>query len=177
LGTAENSSRQGVRIIKDIIPDCGPLGGIYAGLLQARTEYNLFLSCDMPFITPHFMRFMVDCALESKADVTVVQSPHGRLQALCGVYRRRAVTGIGLRLKMGNYKTAAYCHHARCRIISWSEVTCAGFRPNLFANLNTPEEYEAAQKNAGPAVLYLGGLKESIEDSRLALIGRTNHQS
>ena len=159
VGAVEGSNGQGVRAVKDFIPGCGPLGGIYTGLLQTRTEYNLFLGCDTPFITPRFMRFLVEHALQSKSDVTVMQLPNGRLQPLCGVYRRRAATGIGLRLKVGNYKTGAYCHHARCRIISWGDVAGAGFRPNLFANLNTPEEYEAAQKNTGPAVSCWGSPK------------------
>lgn len=156
VGALEGSGAESVRIVKDLMPDCGPLGGIYTGLLHAPTEYNLFLSCDMPFITPHFMRFLVNRALASEADVTVVRSLNGRLQPLCGVYRRRAARGIGLRLKIGNYKTAAYCQHARRLVISWNEVTGAGFSPNVFANLNTPEDYEAARTKAGPAVSCCG---------------------
>ena len=41
-----------VRIIRrDRIPRCGPLGGIYTGLITSKAEAELFLACDMPFIT------------------------------------------------------------------------------------------------------------------------------
>lgn len=41
-----------VRVVrKDLIPRCGPLGGIYTGLKTSKHEAELFLSCDMPFVT------------------------------------------------------------------------------------------------------------------------------
>jgi len=152
VGPRENFTGEAVRMIADVMPGCGPLGGIYAGLLQARTEYNLFLGCDMPFVTPRFLRFLASHALASKSDVTVAQSRYGRFEPLCAVYRKRAARAIGLGLRAGNYKAGAFCHRARCRTLTWAELTRAGFQPNLFANLNTPEDYQAAQRNARPAV-------------------------
>jgi molybdenum cofactor guanylyltransferase len=41
-----------LRIIRrDLIPRCGPLGGVYTGLKTSRCEAELFLACDMPFIS------------------------------------------------------------------------------------------------------------------------------
>jgi molybdopterin-guanine dinucleotide biosynthesis protein A len=42
-----------VRIIRrDAVPRCGPLGGIYTALKTSRADAELFLPCDMPFISP-----------------------------------------------------------------------------------------------------------------------------
>ena len=42
-----------VRIIrKDLVARCGPLGGVYTGLVTGTHEAEVFLSCDMPFVTP-----------------------------------------------------------------------------------------------------------------------------
>jgi molybdopterin-guanine dinucleotide biosynthesis protein A len=152
VGPINNFNGPAVRVIADVIPGCGPLGGIYSGLLQARTEYNLFVGFDMAFLTPRFLRFLAGHALASKCDMTVAESRHGRAQPLCRVDRRRAMAAIGLGLQAGNYKTSALRHRVRCRALSWKEVAHVGFRPNLFTNLNTPEDYEAAKRDAGPAL-------------------------
>src|SRR5881394_2977065 len=46
-----------VRVIrKDLVPRCGPLGGIYTGLITSTHDAEVFLSCDMPFVTPDLIR-------------------------------------------------------------------------------------------------------------------------
>lgn len=41
-----------VRIIRrDLVPRCGPLGGVLTALMTSESQSVLFLSCDMPFIT------------------------------------------------------------------------------------------------------------------------------
>src|SRR5687768_9364883 len=46
-----------VRIIrKDLVPRCGPLGGIYTGLKTSANDAEVFLSCDMPFVTDDLLR-------------------------------------------------------------------------------------------------------------------------
>jgi molybdopterin-guanine dinucleotide biosynthesis protein A len=49
-----------VRVIRrDAVPRCGPLGGIYTGLQRSRADFVMFLACDMPFISPAFLRKML----------------------------------------------------------------------------------------------------------------------
>ena len=50
-----------VRVIrKDLVPRCGPLGGLYTGLKTSVHEAELFLSCDMPFVTAALMRSIME---------------------------------------------------------------------------------------------------------------------
>ncbi len=44
---------------RDILPDKGSLGGIYTALSQASSESVLVLACDMPFVNPDLLRFMI----------------------------------------------------------------------------------------------------------------------
>ncbi len=45
-----------VRTIRtDLVPRCGPLGGIVTGLTRARSGWCIFLTCDMPLITPRLL--------------------------------------------------------------------------------------------------------------------------
>lgn len=52
-----------VRVIrKDIVRRCGPLGGIYTGLKTSTHVAEVFLSCDMPFVTRELLRRIVRAA-------------------------------------------------------------------------------------------------------------------
>ena len=46
-----------VRVIRrDIVPRCGPLGGVFTALATSRAGAELFLSCDMPFVSVALLR-------------------------------------------------------------------------------------------------------------------------
>jgi molybdopterin-guanine dinucleotide biosynthesis protein A len=47
-----NRTEWPVRIIRrDLVPRCGPLGGIYTAFKTTQASRVLFLACDMPFVT------------------------------------------------------------------------------------------------------------------------------
>jgi len=149
---ADLSKSKLTNIIRDLtfLPDKlegrGPLGGIYTGLLQSRSEYNLFLGCDMPFVDGGFLEFLCRRALESRADVTVPKSRARRLEPLCAVYRKRAAGAVRHSLANGENKVNRFFPRVRCEVVPWREIALAGFPPTIFDNINTPEEYEAAKR-------------------------------
>jgi molybdopterin-guanine dinucleotide biosynthesis protein A len=133
--------------IADVIPARGPLGGIYSGLRSTRTEFNLFLACDLPFVNARLLRFILQRALAGGADVTIPECREGEYQPLCAVYRRRARRAIRMNLARGQNKVTRFFPHVHCCVISWSEIARAGFPPRVFDNMNTPEEYDAARQS------------------------------
>lgn len=146
LGPAERLGRPDVPVIPDKQPGLGPLGGIATALAATRTEYNLFLGCDLPFITAQFLRFLCDKALASEADVTVPESPRQRLHPTCAVYRRRARGAVRASLEAGNFRVRAFFPRVECLVLSWPEIARHGFHPRIFDNMNTPADYEAAKR-------------------------------
>ena len=48
---ARNSGLPHRVIRRDLLPGCGPLGGVYTALATSRAQIIVFLSCDMPFIS------------------------------------------------------------------------------------------------------------------------------
>src|SRR6266446_3922753 len=76
----------GVEIIEDRWPGEGPLGGIITALEDAaqsagRAEWNLIVSCDMPFLTRAWLEYMATRAARSAAQVIL---PHPQMgQSRC----------------------------------------------------------------------------------------------
>lgn len=133
-----------VPVFSDELPGRGPLGGLYTGLLRTRTEFNLFLSCDMPFIEGRFLHYLCHRALESRADVTVPAFREHEYHPLCAVYRRRALWAVRASLEAGENKVRRFFVRVRCRVLDGREIARGGFAPWIFDNMNTPEDYQAA---------------------------------
>ena len=132
-------------VIEDVIPGCGPLGGIHAALNATQTDLNLILSVDMPLLTTDFLRWLLQLASANCA-LAIVPEAEGRFQPLCSVYRRAAQPEVERALRMRDYKVDRLFSLLPTRFIPQSEWLAAGFPPDIFRNVNTPEEYKAVAR-------------------------------
>ena len=48
-------------IRRDLLPRCGPLGGVYTGLKTSEADAELFLACDMPFVSAELLMRLANC--------------------------------------------------------------------------------------------------------------------
>jgi molybdenum cofactor guanylyltransferase len=135
-----------VPVVPDTIAGRGPLAGIYTALLESRTEHNLVLGCDLPFVGRRLLDYLATYAISCGSDVTVPRSRDGRLQPLCAVYRRRARNAVRTKLMLGENKISGFFSMVRRTTIPWRELAGAGFLPSVFDNMNTPEDYEYTRK-------------------------------
>jgi len=134
-----------VPVVEDVFRECGPLGGIHAALRASQTELNVLLAVDLPFVSPALLQYLIKRARESDASVTVAKSG-GRWQPLCAVYRRKFADTAEQALRAGRYRIDALFEAGCTQVIGEEELEAAGFSPNMFRNLNTREELEAAQR-------------------------------
>jgi molybdenum cofactor guanylyltransferase len=133
-------------VIEDIYPERGPLGGIHAALRSSPAELNLMLAVDLPFVELRFLRYLIAQAQESGAVVTVARAGGG-WQPLCAVYRR-AFAGIAEQaLRGGRNKIDALFAEVAMRVVTDPELISAGFSPEMFRNLNTPQDWERARES------------------------------
>ncbi len=131
-------------VVEDLFRECGPLGGIHAGLRASAAELNLMLAVDVPFVPAALLRYLVSQARGSDAIATVPRV--GGWQPLCAVYRREFGEVAEKALQGGRYRINALFSEIRVQAIEEEELALAGFSASSFRNLNTPQELEAARE-------------------------------
>jgi molybdenum cofactor guanylyltransferase len=134
----------GIRQVPDIIEGCGALGGIYSALVASRHPRTLVIACDMPFLNPVVLQRLVQAGA-ADVDIVMPRTAAG-LQPLCAVYSARAAQPVRSRIERGLLKAAALAEELRVEEIGPEEL--ATYDPDglMFANVNTPHDYERAQE-------------------------------
>jgi molybdenum cofactor guanylyltransferase len=129
--------------IEDIFPGCGPLAGIHAALRSSRTDLNVVLAVDVPFVSLALLSYLVSRAKNLDAAVTLPRAAGG-FQPLCAVYRRSFAGAAEKALGGGRYKIDGLFDQTNTLIVGEEELESAGFSPRIFRNLNTPEDLLAS---------------------------------
>ena len=133
-------------VVEDAFPGCGPLAGIHAALRASQTDLNVVLAVDLPFVSSALLRFLVAQARDSGAVVTVPRAGKG-WQPLCAVYRRAFADAAETALLAGRYKIDALFDPALTCTVGEEDLRTAGISPEIFRNLNTPEELAEARNS------------------------------
>jgi molybdenum cofactor guanylyltransferase len=139
VGAPNKFGRFGCAVVEDVYRDRGPLGGIHAALSSSGSELNLMLAVDLPLMKPEFLKFLISQAKASGAVVTVPDAAGG-LQPLCAIYRKGFLPIAEESLKAGRNKIDPLFAKVETRVINDEELLRAGFSPDMFRNVNTPED-------------------------------------
>ena len=130
-------------VVEDVYAERGPLGGIHAALSTTITPYNLMLAVDLPLLEPRFLEYLLAQAREAQAVVTVPLVAGG-YQPLTAVYQNEFAGIADQSLREGRNKIDPLFASVGTRVIQPEELTQAGFSPEMFRNLNTPEDLRRA---------------------------------
>lgn len=156
VGDPEKFSRW-APVIHDLYAGQGPLAGIHAALTRSETNLNLILGVDLPFLQAEFLSYLISQSRTS-GDVVTVPVADGFVQPLCAVYRREFAESAGRALKSGHNKVDAIFRETSVRKLLGEELAKAGFGPQMFRNVNTPEDWQQAQRSL-PSLGLLPGAK------------------
>lgn len=148
---AENKA-QGAKLgaVPDRWPLQGPLGGILTALLDAKHKlgndtWNLIVSCDMPFLTSDWLRFLAERALASGAEAVVPKSTQG-WEPLCACWKTSAVEIVLPNFEAGTRKITEALNALRVEVLDekdWKRFDSDG---RLFWNMNTMADYEEVRR-------------------------------
>jgi molybdopterin-guanine dinucleotide biosynthesis protein A len=124
-----------VRVIrKDLVPRCGPLGGLYTGLKTSTHDAQLFLSCDMPFVTPALVRRI----MQHKPPVFVEQAGRVGFPFLLRVADSPVVEQ---EMRAGRFSLQNLAGRLKAK-----RVRLAGPQARQLFNVNTPADWQEARR-------------------------------
>ena len=134
------------RVIADIVPGCGPLGGLHAALTSARSDVLFLVACDMPYVSSAFVEHLL--SLAGEADAIVPQTERG-YHPLCAVYTRACLEPAAAQIADRRLKMLEFLDRVRVRVVPLEEIRCFGAPDRLLANVNTPADYAGLETFQG----------------------------
>ena len=132
--------------VHDIVPGCGPLGGLHTALTAARGDAVLLVACDMPYLSTPFLAYLLSLAAE--ADIVVPQTERG-YHPLCAVYTRACLEPAAARLADRRLRMRELVDSMRTRVVPIDEIRQFGDPDRLLANVNTPADYAGLEALQG----------------------------
>jgi molybdopterin-guanine dinucleotide biosynthesis protein A len=141
--TPEVYAELSIPMVRDVWPEKGSLGGVYSAIYHVATPYCLVVACDMPFLNAAVMRYLM--AQIADYDV-VIPDVLGELQTLHAIYSKTCLPPIERCLEANRLRIVGFFPDVRVRTVTASELQ--PYDPDLlaFQNLNTPEEFQAAEQ-------------------------------
>ncbi|MBI5144303.1 MAG: molybdenum cofactor guanylyltransferase, partial [Candidatus Omnitrophica bacterium] len=134
---------KGVKVIPDILPGRGPLGGIYSGLLASKDRYNFVVACDMPFINEALIRHIIDT--KDNYDIIIAKKDK-KFHPLFGIYSKNCIPVIEEMLKQDRPKVSNIFPHMKTHFILKQEIERFDEKLLSLVNINTVEDLERVRE-------------------------------
>jgi molybdenum cofactor guanylyltransferase len=152
-----------LKIVRDIFPGKGLLGGIYTGLITSKTFYNIVVACDMPFLNYALLKYF--SAVAEGFDLVAFHKVD-KFEPLHAVYSQKCILPIEkLMQHKNNERIIEILPYVKVRNISQEEIDRIDPYHLSFFNINNETELKTARKIA----------REDSSDSWLPLL--TSHQT
>jgi molybdenum cofactor guanylyltransferase len=163
----------GVTVVNEGTQDYGPLGGLLVALNATHHKNVLMVGCDMPFLNPRLLAFIVDMqrdmphrqedgVMTKPPYVAIVPRWNGQAEGLHALYHKRIMFTIRRQLReqqlslnrMLEYLTDYYIEppwangghlDSGVRWLDALEYAHLDAEGRSFTNLNTPDDLRAAQ--------------------------------
>lgn len=158
----------GLPVVVDHFDTPGPPSGVHAGLTAMPGEWGVVVACDLPFLSPAVLRYLV--GLRGDWDA-VVPRVDGFLQPLHAVYHRRLAAHLATLLVAGGgqLKELLTRPELRVRLVEEAELRPLDPRLTSFMNLNAPADYERALRLLSRTRRTLGSSSGPRSAQRIAL--------
>ncbi len=132
------------RVVRDLVPDCGSLGGLYTGLTQATTPYIFVVACDMPFLDPAVITQFT--SRRASADIVIAKLA-ARLHPMHALYGKGCLPVLEQMIRTRQLKIQEMLSHASLHVRYVTDADLLTIDPSgrSFQNVNTPADLEVAR--------------------------------
>lgn len=138
----------GLPLHADVLPGRGALGGLLTALTISETPFVGLIAADMPFASPQLLTYLLERIQLSDADACL-PSTQGGLEPLHAVYRRdTCLPLIRDAIQRDLWRMRSWHDQAKIEILDPVETFKITDSTYTFINLNTPEEFSAAEELA-----------------------------
>jgi molybdopterin-guanine dinucleotide biosynthesis protein A len=138
----------GLRLVPDLKPGRGALGGLYTAIASAAQPIVAVAACDMPFASASLLEAASRLLVEEAADVVIPKSEEG-YEPLHAVYRRdTCLPAIEAAIDADQWKVIAWFPQVKVRVLTSEEIKVYDPSGLAFWNVNTPEEFSKAEELA-----------------------------
>lgn len=137
-----------IPLVPDKIPERGALGGLYSALEAARNPLVAVIACDLPFVNAEILSLAQRILSDSSIDAVIPRTEHG-LEPLHAIYRRATCTpAIKAAIDADQWRLISWHHAINLYTISQQEIRRCDPDGLAFCNLNTPDDFRAAESKA-----------------------------
>ena len=135
-----------LRVVADIYPGKGALGGVYTGLVASESLYNLVVASDMPFLNQALLRYMIPLA--DGFDLVLPRLGNNMIEPLHAVYSKNCLAAIKNLLEQDKMRFADLLPLVKVRYVEAEEINRFDPRYLSFFNINTEADLKAARQLA-----------------------------
>jgi len=133
----------GLKVVRDVLPQRGSLGGIYTAVTVAQGPV-LLVAWDMPFVPVPLLQALIEGSNGYDAFLPESGGKRG-VEPLCAVYGPACGPAIRERLEQEDYRAIGFHDAVRVGTLALEEVIRHGDPTLLFYNVNTAEELAEAE--------------------------------
>lgn len=138
------SWRPDLRVVRDLRPGLGALGGIQTAVMAAPAPV-VVVAWDMPFVTAGLIRALADGLAGADACLPESGGPRG-LEPLCAAYGPGCGPAIAAALEAGDLRAVGFHPRIKVGILSRERSRACGDPAVLFYNVNTAADLAEADQ-------------------------------
>ena len=125
--------------VQDLHENIGPLAGVYAGLYHSTTEYNLILSCDLPFLKKELIEMLFKEVTDAFDIVQV--AVQNKTNPLLAVYKKKCMLSCKKALENGERRLCEFVNRQKTKTIALNYSLA-----NYAKNVNSKADLETKKQ-------------------------------